>query len=165
MTRQTIIRAATTEDATLVHTMVVALAVEIGKISRVKSNVKDFSRLGLKEGGYFQALLAENDGQAVGLSLYFYSFSRWRGTPGVYIQDLYVAESERGTGLGQRLLQKTAEMACEQGATYLRLAVDHQNNNAAAFYRHIGLQHCEEDQIFMAKGIDFKKLCTQADEQ
>ena len=56
-------------------------------------------------------MIARQDGKPVGLALFFFEFSTWRGRPGVYVQDLYVAADMRGTGLGRRLLEAVAARA------------------------------------------------------
>ena len=81
------------------------------------------------------------DGDIVGMSLFFYNFSTWRGEPGVYVQDMVVSERARGLGLGRRLLLETARHASRHGATHLRLSVDQDNAAAIGFYRSLGLDH------------------------
>ncbi|HMB60532.1 MAG TPA: GNAT family N-acetyltransferase, partial [Xanthomonadales bacterium] len=80
------------------------------------------------------------------------------GRRGVYVQDLYVAPSERGTGLGRKLMAETARVAAEQGATYLRLSVDRSNESAQAFYNGIGLHPARNELIFKVTGKDFQSL-------
>jgi GNAT superfamily N-acetyltransferase len=40
-----------------------------------------------------------DDGEIAGFALWFLNFSTWRGTHGVYLEDLYVSPDHRGTGL------------------------------------------------------------------
>ena len=41
-------------------------------------------------------------GQVVGCALWFLNFSTWRGTHGIYLEDLYVQPAHRGKGWGKR---------------------------------------------------------------
>ena len=41
--------------------------------------------------------VAELDGEVVGVALWFLNFSTWRGTHGVYLEDLYVQPRHRGS--------------------------------------------------------------------
>ena len=108
----------------------------------------------------FEALLAEQNGAALGLALFLYTYSSWRGEPGVYIQDLVVSAQARGLGLGRQLVAATVCHAREHGATHLRLSVEHDNEQAIAFYKSIGLRHSDNEKIFEANGDAFGQLGT-----
>ena len=45
--------------------------------------------------------VAETDGEVVGIALWFLNFSTWRGTHGIYLEDLYVSPGHRGVGARQ----------------------------------------------------------------
>ena len=55
--------------------------------------------------------VAEDDGAVVGVALWFLNFSTWRGTHGIYLEDLYVQPGHRGGGLGKELLRTLAGSA------------------------------------------------------
>jgi len=152
------IRPATIDDAADLHAMVIALARDVGASDRAVCSVEDFRRFGFSPNPSFYALIAEHAGVAVGLCLYFYSFSSWKGKLGVYVQDLYVSDSQRGTGLGRRLIAETARRAGEHGAVYLRLSVDRSNEAAKVFYSRIGLELAEQECIFKAVHAGFEAL-------
>jgi ribosomal protein S18 acetylase RimI-like enzyme len=153
------IRAATADDAESLHAMLLDLARATGLREKIRSKPDDLRRLGFRERPAFQALIAERDGgRPVGLSLFFYNFSSWRGELGVYVQDLYVADDARGTGLGRRLVEETVRQGRQQGATHLRLSVDRGNESAQRFYRKLGLKLSGSEQIFQATGAAFERL-------
>jgi ribosomal protein S18 acetylase RimI-like enzyme len=154
----TIIRLATIDDAEAMHAMIVALARDVGESDRVVSSVEDFRQFGFSATPSFQALIGEQAGEPVGLCLFFYSYSSWKGRLGVYVQDLYVSSSQRGTGLGRRLIAETARRAGERGAAYMRLSVNRSNEPAKAFYSRIGLQLADQECIFKAVYEDFDAL-------
>ena len=60
-----------------------------------------------------------DDGEIAGFALWFLNFSTWRGTHGVYLEDLYVSPKHRGSGLGKELLRTLAAVCVERG--YSRL--------------------------------------------
>lgn len=153
-----LIRLATEADVGKLHAMIVGLAKATGLREKVTSKPEDFRRFGSRGQPAFQALIAELDGEPVGLSLFFYSFSSWRGELGVYVQDLYVDAGVRGSGLGRRLISETARLAKRRGATYLRLSVGKANTSAQAFYRTVGLSLSEDECIYQAIGPAFEKL-------
>lgn len=61
-----------------------------------------------------EAVMAEIDGQPVGFALFFHNFSTWAGRKGLYIEDLYVAPSARGQGVGSALLRHLAGIALDR---------------------------------------------------
>ncbi|RPH97035.1 MAG: GNAT family N-acetyltransferase [Lysobacterales bacterium] len=139
------IRAARREDAAVVHRLLLDLASALGKPEGIRSSVADIERFGFGERPRFEAVLAFEGAKAVGLAVYFYEFSTWRGQPGVYVQDLYVAPGARGRGLGRDLIQAVRQRVAEQGARYVKLTVYDRNPEALAFYHGIGFESCEDE--------------------
>ena len=43
-------------------------------------------------------LVEESDGAVVGFALWFKNFSTWTGTPGIYLEDLFIEPDHRGKG-------------------------------------------------------------------
>jgi len=156
------IRLATADDATGIHGMIVELARATGLRQKVTSRPEHFLRHGSGERPAFEAYIAECAGKALGLCLFFYSFSSWRGELGVYVQDLYVSEEARGSGLGRRLIAETVRLAKSRGATYLRLSVGRENTTAQEFYRAIGMSGSEDECIYQAEGEEFERLAGDA---
>ncbi|CAB3806530.1 hypothetical protein LMG28614_06410 [Paraburkholderia ultramafica] len=55
-----------------------------------------------------EALVAEDAGRIVGYALYFHNYSSFAGKRGLYLEDVYVQPSQRGSGLGTALLRRLA---------------------------------------------------------
>lgn len=98
------------------------------------------------------ALIAEIDGVAQGMALYFFNFSTWTGWRGLYLEDLYVTPAARGRGLGGLLLSHLAAVALDRGCTRFEWAVLDWNAPAIAFYRSKGAVPMEEWRIFRVSG-------------
>ena len=156
--RQVTIRSATEDDAAAIHAMILALGRATSEPARVKSRPSDFSQYGFGEDKLFEALIAERDSEAVGLCLFFLTFSSWLGQPGIYIQDLYVAPGERRTGLGRRLLGEAARSGRQRDATHLRLSVDAGNASAKAFYECLDMEHRDSEHTYHIGGTPFDEL-------
>ena len=77
------------------------------------------------------------DGEPVGFALWFLNFSSWRGVHGIYLEDLYVRPSARGSGAGRALVAKLAAICVERGYERLDWWVLHWNP-AREFYHAIG---------------------------
>lgn len=154
----TTIRRATETDVEDIHELVVELAVATGMQHRVKSTAADFLAHGFGDDPDFHALVADTGGRIIGLCLYFYEFSTWLGSPGIYIQDLVVRREARGAGLGRQLIAATVRVAQQKGATHLRLSVDAHNDGAIRFYRNLGMKTSSDERIFHAHGSAFRNL-------
>ena len=88
--------------------------------------------------------VAELGGEVVGCALWFLNFSTWRGTHGIYLEDLYVRETVRGSGLGKALLTALAEECVARGYQRLEWWVLDWNEPAIGFYRSIGAVPMDE---------------------
>jgi GNAT superfamily N-acetyltransferase len=85
-----------------------------------------------------EAILAERDGQTLGFALFFTTYSTFLTRPGLYLEDLFVLEPERGTGVGTALFAEVVRIARERGAGRLEWAVLDWNSKAIAFYERMG---------------------------
>ena len=104
------------------------------------------------------AVIAELDGRAVGFALYFFNFSTFIGKPGLYLEDLYVLESERGSGIGLKLLQYLARIALEKDCARMEWSVLDWNRPAIDFYEKLGAKPMSEWTIFRMVEEKFKAL-------
>jgi len=136
--KETTIRMATVEDVPVIHRLLSELENTLGATSKIKRKAEDLGKFGFSDDPLFETLIAWNGAEAVGLALYFREFSTWLGKPGVYVQDLYVASSQRGTGLGSKLMQAVYDRAHGWSAAYCKLMVHADNDAAMAFYRRLG---------------------------
>lgn len=152
------IRQAEAADAAAVIALLGDLARTIGDADKFRSTEDDIRRYGFGEPRHFEALLAEAQGSAVGLVLFFRTFSTWRGRPGLYVQDLHVVERFRGAGLGRRLLAAAARRGRAAGCTHLRLSVRPDNDQALAFYRRMGLDVRDDEFICQVGDAAFDLL-------
>ena len=92
--------------------------------------------------------VAEADGDVVGIALWFLNFSTWRGTHGIYLEDLYVRPAHRGTGLGKELLRTLAELCVQRGYSRLEWWVLDWNTPSIEFYRAHGAVPMDEWTVF-----------------
>lgn len=85
-------------------------------------------------------LLAATDGDqpAAGVCQLRYRLSVWTGADDCWLEDLYVDDEARGTGLGRALVTAAAERAAARGCRRMELDVNEQNTAALAFYEQVG---------------------------
>jgi GNAT superfamily N-acetyltransferase len=105
-----------------------------------------------------EALIAEVDGAAVGMALFFHNFSTWTGWRGLYLEDLYVTPAARGAGVGKALLKRLARIATERDCARFEWAVLTWNTPAIEFYRSLGAETLEEWRVNRVTGDALERL-------
>lgn len=120
----------------------------------------DIARFCFGPAPVFHALLAEAaDAGIVGVVAYSPFFSTVKGTVGIYVSDLWVAEQTRGKRLGERLLAAVRKAGMEAwDASFIRLNVYHDNPRALAFYERLGFVHTSETRFMTLAGKAYESL-------
>lgn len=105
----------------------------------VEITVEELEQDGFGEKPVFDFFVAEDTEQnkIVGLALYFYSYSTWKGKC-IYLEDLIVTESYRGRGIGKQLLDRVIQKAKEEDARRVVWQVLDWNTPAIDFYKSLG---------------------------
>jgi GNAT superfamily N-acetyltransferase len=138
------IRAATRADVPAILQLIRALADYEKLLDQVVATEASIeaSLFGVRP--YAEALIASQDGRAVGFALFFHNYSTFLGRPGIYLEDLFVQPEARGHGIGRALLAHVAQLAVERDCGRLEWAVLDWNQPAIDFYRHIGARPLDE---------------------
>jgi GNAT superfamily N-acetyltransferase len=84
--------------------------------------------------GFF---VAEMEERIVGLSLYYYRYSTWKGKR-LYLEDIIVTETERGKSVGKLLFDRTLEKTLEDNCSGMTWQVLDWNEPAFNFYKKYG---------------------------
>ncbi|MBU9735948.1 GNAT family N-acetyltransferase [Diplocloster agilis] len=99
-----------------------------------------------------QVLLGEADGEIVGMALYFYNFSTFLGRAGIYLEDLFVKPSMRGSGMGKALLTQLARIAVEEGCGRMEWSCLNWNAPSIGFYKSLGAVPMDEWTVYRLTG-------------
>jgi len=129
-----VIRRAGEADLPAVLALIRELAAYERAPEEVTISIDDLRRDGFGEQPAFEALVAEDEGQVVGMALSFLSYSTWKGLC-LYLEDIIVREPYRRRGIGTRLFEAVIRRAGELGARRLMWQVLHWNMPAFVFYR------------------------------
>ncbi len=103
--------------------------------------------------------IAEWEGKPAGFALWFVYFSTFIGSPGVYLEDLFVHPEYRGKGIGTALLAQLAKRCVERGWPHLQWSVLDWNEPSIGFYKSLGAELTE---TFIACRINGDALTTLA---
>jgi GNAT superfamily N-acetyltransferase len=127
------IREAKPGDETEIFNLIYALAV-YEKAPEQVTNTPQQLAIDLFEDKICSALVAEENKQIVGFSLYYISYSTWKGRC-LYLEDFFVIPEKRKLGIGEELFKKTVEIAKEIGVKRMDWQVLEWNTPALNFYR------------------------------
>jgi len=138
------IRPAVADDAATIAGLVHELAVYEKLEHLAKGTPEDFRKHLFGPRPHAEALIAEVDGQPVGLALFFPTFSTFRGQPGMHLEDVFVQPAHQGKGIGKALLKSLARIARDRGYGRIEWAVLDWNAPAIAFYQSLGAGPLDE---------------------
>ena len=82
----------------------------------------------------FHGLVAEKDGELIGLVHYLFHRHGWKVEPVVYLQDLYVNNAARGTGAGRALIEAVYTAADAAGSPTVYWLTQDFNKTARTLY-------------------------------
>lgn len=131
-----LIRPTVLADAPVLQTLLEEHVAHHGE--RLERGVEALQCYGFGPLRLFRTLIAERKGTPLGFALFYPDFSTLRGRPGVLLQDIYVREAARGSGLGRKLLACVMREAQDWDAAFLSLMVDRNNAAAQGFYARLG---------------------------
>ena len=138
LTQDVTIRLATALDAASIKQMIVDLADFQNHRQDVKASTDAIRQQMSQQKPPFECLLAEVDGVAAGIALFYGMYSTWEGQNGLFLEDLFVYPQFRGSGVGKKLLSALTDIACARGCTRLDWMVQNDNSSAQTFYANFG---------------------------
>jgi GNAT superfamily N-acetyltransferase len=131
------IRQGKKEDLTRVLELIKELAEYERAPHEVTNTVKNLEEDGFGPRAVYGFFIAEKEGHIIGLSLYYWRYSTWKGKR-LYLEDIIVTESERGQGAGKLLFDRTMQKALEEDCTGMMWQVLEWNEPAINFYSKYG---------------------------
>ena len=133
-----IVRRAIPADVPSILRLIVALATYEREPDAVKATDATLMHTLFADNAQVFAHVAEQEGEVVGIAVWFLNYSTWTGKPGLYLEDLFVADAARGTGAGKALFKALAHEAERLGCARIDWAVLDWNTPAMDFYRALG---------------------------
>ncbi|MGB3491568.1 MAG: GNAT family N-acetyltransferase [Elainellaceae cyanobacterium] len=106
-------------------------------------------------------LLAETEGEIVGMASYHRIYSTFLARSGLWLDDLYLREDCRGKAIGKALMVKLCRIADEMGAGRIDWTVDLGNDRAIGFYEHLGAKRQTHVQLCRCDRPAIKHLAHQ----
>ena len=131
------IRKATKNDMPQVLELIQELAIFEKEPDAVVVTVDDLVRDGFSENPLFQCFVAEVENEIIGMALYYYRYSTWKGKT-IHLEDLIVKENKRGTGAGFALYKEIIKQGKAENVRRIEWNVLDWNTPAIDFYEKSG---------------------------
>jgi diamine N-acetyltransferase len=153
-----LLRDARPEDCGEIVRLVKALAVYERLEDQAGATAADFEVALFGTPARAWAMLAWVDGACVGLALWFYNFSTFRGRHGLYVEDVFVEPAFRGLGIGRAFFEGMAARAVAEGCARMEWSVLDWNEPALRFYRGLGAVGMDEWTVQRLSGEALARL-------
>jgi GNAT superfamily N-acetyltransferase len=137
------IRKGNPEDMESVLGLIQELAIFEKEPQAVVITVDDLVRDGFGENPLFHVFVAEVEQEIVGIALYYYRYSTWKGKT-IHLEDLIVKDKMRGTGLGFALYSEIMKQGKKDNVRRVEWNVLDWNTPAVKFYENSGAKILEE---------------------
>jgi GNAT superfamily N-acetyltransferase len=149
------IRKGTIEDMSAILDLIRELATFEKEPNAVVVSVSDLERDGFGESPLFHTFIAEQNNEIVGMALYYYRYSTWKGRT-IHLEDLIVKEKMRGSGLGFELYAAVIAQGKNDGVRRIEWNVLDWNTPAIEFYEKSGAKVFKDWLVAQMdeKGID-----------
>lgn len=131
------IRKGQIEDMKAVLELIQELATFEKEPEAVVITVSDLERDGFGPNPLFHVFVAEVQNEIVGIALYYYRYSTWKGKT-IHLEDLIVKDSMRGSGLGLALYTEIFKQAQKDQVRRVEWNVLDWNTPAVKFYEKSG---------------------------
>jgi GNAT superfamily N-acetyltransferase len=128
------IRKGVEADLDQVLGLVKELAVYEKAPNEVEVTVAEMHNWGFGADKVFEFFVAEHDAKIIGIALYYYKYSTWKGKC-LFLEDIIVTESYRRYGLGSKLFNEVALVAKQQQVRRMEWQVLDWNEPAINFYK------------------------------
>ena len=103
-------------------------------LNEVSVTLEELEEDGFGQLPYYWFIVAENNGEIIGLSFYFIRYSTWKGRF-LFLEDFVVKEDYRGQGVGAQLFEETIRIAQQLKVKGMVWQVLDWNEDAIRFYK------------------------------
>jgi GNAT superfamily N-acetyltransferase len=155
MHNDVVIRPGTPADVEAVAKLVYDLAASQGSADALCVDADALLRDAFAERPRVHLLIAESEHQIAGVALYFFNYSTWFSTRGLYLEDLFVVSEYRRRGVARAMMQRLARIARDEKCGRFPWMVLRSNETAIRFYESVGAElHADwAPMMILADGI------------
>lgn len=100
----------------------------------VEVTIEEMENWGFGKDKLFEFFVASNDNKIVGIALYYYKYSTWKGKC-LFLEDIIVTENHRGKGIGKNLFEEVIKVAKLEKVRRMEWQVLDWNEIGIKFYK------------------------------
>jgi GNAT superfamily N-acetyltransferase len=134
-----IIRKAAATDSNEILELIKELAVFEKQPDAVILSEEELIKSAFSENPWVYIFVAEMENRVVGMALYYYGFSTWKGRS-LHLEDLIVNENFRKLGIGKALMNQVIQVAKTEKVERMSWEVLDWNEPAVKFYESLGTE-------------------------
>lgn len=134
---QITLRKGETKDVKALLTKIKALAEYEKAPEQVEVTEEELLRDGFGPNKIYDFFVAENDTTIVGIALYYFKYSTWKGKA-LYLEDIIVDDNMRRYGIGKMLFTEVCRVAHNEKCRRMDWQVLEWNEPAIQFYKKMG---------------------------
>ena len=127
---------------------VLGLINELAKFEKLplpdKSAVKRLKEDAFGKKPIFKILVAENEQGMAGYAFYFFTYSSFRAKKTLYLEDIFITENKRRSGIGKLFFKKLLKISEKEKCGRMEWCVLDWNINAINFYNNHGAEPLKE---------------------
>lgn len=127
-------RKGTKQDLPQILTLIKELATYEKAPGEVEVTIAEMENWGFGSDKLFDFFVAEREGAIMGLALYYFKYSTWKGKC-LFLEDIIVTESMRGQGIGRLLFEEVVKVAKDTNVRRMEWQVLDWNAPAISFYQ------------------------------
>jgi GNAT superfamily N-acetyltransferase len=159
--QQLVVRMATIDDAEILNSMIADFAAfeRLPNHSTIETVRKELS----SSDRVIETALAFIDGEAVGMAVFFQTYSTFAARRGLYLEDIYVKEDYRNRGIATALLRFIAKWAVERHYARVEFTVLLWNTVAIEFFETMGATPTNAWTTYRLSGEWLEKLATMVE--
>ena len=151
------IRKAETKDIPSILGLIKELAVFERQPNAVILSEGELEQALFGENPWVYVYVAEMENKVVGMALYYYGFSTWKGRS-LHLEDLIVHEHYRKLGIGRALMNQVIQVAKTEKVERMSWEVLDWNEPAVKFYKSLGTEFYKDWWLCRLFREDLKRL-------
>ncbi len=152
-----VVRPGRREDIPRVFELIKELAEYEKALHEVETSVEKLTEDAFGANPLYGLIVAEADKVIVGISVYYYRYSTWKGRR-LYLEDILVTEKFRGQGIGTKLFEATARHACKNHCSGMNWLVLDWNEPGINFYKKFNAYFEPEWKLAGLNSADLEKF-------
>ena len=151
-------RSATVQDTPVIFALLRGLAEYEQLVSDFVVTESDLTQSLFGPNPIANVILAYDGDKPVGLAVFCQRYSTFLGRQYLYLEDIFVVLSHRGSGIGRKLMEQAALLAQTLGSTMIEWSVLNWNEPAIKFYEHLGAKPVDGWKTYRLSGQELNQL-------